>query len=88
MNKQSFRQGDLVSLKEESKQILSALFGPEVARQVETFEDPEKYPKDFLDECTYFLGKFVGESAAKGKFKVLYKKYIKTAKKGEANEAR
>ena len=69
-----------MSLKEEAKGIFSELFGPEVAKQVDKFENPEEYPKDFLEECVYFLGKFIGEDAAKKKFEPLYKKYVEKVK--------
>jgi hypothetical protein len=65
-------------LKEEAKSIFERLFGPEVARQLDTFDDPGKYPEDFLEECVYFLGKFIGEEAAKKKLEPLYRKYSKT----------
>ncbi|MCJ7816730.1 MAG: hypothetical protein MUP55_02630 [Candidatus Aenigmarchaeota archaeon] len=64
-----------MALKEEAKSIFSQLFGPEVAKQVDRFDKPENYPKDFLDECVFFLGKLIGEDAAKRKFEPLYKKY-------------
>jgi hypothetical protein len=64
-----------MTLKEEAKQVLTELFGPEVAKQVDKFDKPEDYPKDFLDECVFFLGKFIGDNAAKRKFEPLYKKY-------------
>ena len=65
---------------EDSKRIFSDMFGPEVARQVDSFDDSEKYPKDFLDECAYFLSKLIGEDAAKKKFQPLYDKYCKENK--------
>ncbi len=65
-------------LKEEAKSIFERLFGPEVARQLDDFDDPEKYPKDFLEECVYFLGKFIGEGTAKKILEPLYRKYSKT----------
>ena len=64
-----------MTLKEEAKGIFTELFGPEVAKQVDKFDKPEDYPKDFLDDCVFFLGKFLGEDTAKRKFESLYKKY-------------
>ncbi len=66
-----------MTLKEETKLILDRLLGSAISEQVNNFDDPEKYPKDFLDECTDFLGKFIGGNAAKKKLEPLYKKYIK-----------
>lgn len=67
-----------MSLYDDAKKIFLELFGPELAKQLDNFENPEKYPKDFLDECTYFLSKLIGEDASKAKFQPLYKKYLKT----------
>ena len=53
------------------------MFGEEVSRQLDSFENPEKYPKDFLNECAYFLGKLIGRDAANEKMRYLYKKYLK-----------
>jgi hypothetical protein len=64
-----------MTLREEVKKVFTELFGPEVAKQVDRFDKPEDYPKDFLDECVFFLGKFIGDNAAKRKFEPLYKKY-------------
>jgi len=66
-----------MALKEEAKSIFSQLFGPEVAKQVDRFDKPEDYPKDFLDECMYFMGKLIGEGAARKKFEPLRKKYLR-----------
>jgi len=63
---------------DEAKKIFQDLLGEEVAKQLNGFSDPKKYPKDFLDDCVYFLSKFIGEEAAKKKFELLYKKYTKT----------
>ncbi|MFH0978169.1 MAG: hypothetical protein V1837_02595 [Candidatus Woesearchaeota archaeon] len=64
-----------MKLKEEAAQIVLKTFGSEVAHQLDTFEDPNKYPVDFLDQCVYFLGKLVGEETSKKKFLPLYKKF-------------
>jgi len=64
-----------MTLKEEAKVIFDRLLGSAISEQVNNFDDPEKYPSDFLDECTDFLGKFIGDSAAKKKLESLYKKY-------------
>lgn len=66
-----------MGLYEDAKKIFLDLLGPEVAKQIDNFEDPRKYPKEFLDECTYFLSKLIGEKSAKEKLLPLYKKYIK-----------
>lgn len=65
-------------LQEEAKKILFDTFGSEVAKLTGRFENPEKYPKDFLDQCTFFLAQLVGEEVANQKFQSLYKKYVKT----------
>jgi hypothetical protein len=66
-----------MGLKEDSKAIFESLFGSEIAKQLDNFDSPDKYPKDFLEECTTFLGKFIGEGAAKKKLEPLAKKYLK-----------
>jgi hypothetical protein len=63
-------------LKDDVKEIFTNLFGPEVAKQVDEFEKPDMYPKDFLDQSVYFLGKFIGEDSARKKLEPLYKKYL------------
>ena len=67
-----------MGLYEDSKKIIMDILGEEVAKQLDNFEDPEKYPEDFLNECIYFLSKLIGDETAKSKFQPLYKKYIKT----------
>ena len=69
-----------MTLREEARQIFIGMFGPEVAKQVDKFDKPEDYPKDFLDECVFFLGKLIGQESAKKKFLPLYEKYAKDAK--------
>ena len=66
-----------MGLKEDAKRIVSEIFGSEVAEQLNAFDDPKKYPKDFLEECVYFLGRLIGEEEAKKKFMPLYRKYVK-----------
>jgi len=68
-----------MTLKDEAMVIIKSLLGPEVAKQVDSFDDPKKYPKEFLDECVHFLANFIGEESAKKKFEPIYQKYnIKT----------
>lgn len=66
-----------MGLKEDAKVIFESLFGSGIAKQLDSFDNPEKYPQDFLEECTTFLGKFIGEAAAKKKLEPLAKKYVK-----------
>jgi len=66
-----------MGLKEEAKSIFESLFGSEIAKQLDSFDNPEKYPQDFLEECTTFLGKFIGDDAAKKKMDPLSRKYLK-----------
>ena len=63
-------------LKEDVKMIFENLVGIDVSKVIEGFEDPEVYPKDFLEECEYFLANFIGMEAAHQKLLPLYKKYI------------
>ncbi|MEM5812697.1 MAG: hypothetical protein QW286_03190 [Candidatus Aenigmatarchaeota archaeon] len=69
-----------MSLKEEVRKIFQELFGPELAKEVDKFDDPELYPNDFLEECEYFLEKLIGKEAARKRTGPLYKKYIKGGK--------
>lgn len=71
-----------MTLKNEAQRIFTKLFGPKITNELDSFEDCEKYPKDFLDECTYFLGNLIGEDAAKKKFEPLYKRYVPDKKHG------
>ena len=64
-----------MGLKEDIKKIFLDLFGPDVANQVERFEDPERYPQDFLEECIFFLAEFVGEQAATSLLQPVVSKY-------------
>jgi hypothetical protein len=64
-----------MGIKEDAKAIFESLFGSDIAKQLDSFDNPDKYPKDFLEECTTFLAKFVGEEAARKKLEPLAKKY-------------
>jgi hypothetical protein len=66
-----------MGLKEDAKSIFESLFGSEIARQLDSFDNPEKYPQDFLEECTTFLGELLGEEAARKKLEPLAKKYAR-----------
>jgi len=61
----------------ETKKIFLNIFGPEVAKQLDNFQDPKKYPKDFLDQSKFFLSRLMGDQVAEIKLKSLYEKYIK-----------
>ena len=65
-----------MGLKEDAKSVFESLFGSEIAKQLDSFDNPKKYPQDFLEECTTFLGKFIGDEAAKKRLGPLEKKYI------------
>jgi len=69
-----------MSVKEDVKALFGNLLGAEVAKQLDGFDDPDKYPKDFLDECIDFLSKFIGEDAAKKKLDAIVKKYGRRAR--------
>ncbi len=75
-------------LKDDVKEIFTNLFGPEVAKQIDEFEKPDVYPKDFLEQSMYFLAKFIGEDAAKKKLEPLYKKYAAEEKGGAKKPAK
>jgi hypothetical protein len=67
----------MMGLKGDAKAIFEGLFGSEIAKRLDDFDNPEKYPKDFLEECTNFLGELIGEQAAKKKIEPLRKRYLK-----------
>jgi benzoyl-CoA reductase/2-hydroxyglutaryl-CoA dehydratase subunit BcrC/BadD/HgdB len=69
-----------MSIYEDAKKLFVELLGLEVAKVIDTFEDPKKYPKEFLEECKYFLAKIVGEEPAKEKLQPIYEKYFKKRK--------
>jgi hypothetical protein len=69
--------GEKMGLKEDAKKIIKDTLGEEVSNQVKSFDNPEKYPKDFLDQCSFFLGNLIGQENAKKKFEELYNKYTK-----------
>lgn len=65
-----------MGLFEDARAGLGELLGAEGAEEVlRTFDDPHKYPKDFLEEYLFFMAKLVGEEAAKRKAAPLYEKY-------------
>jgi hypothetical protein len=64
-----------VGLLEDAKDIFKDALGQDVAKQLDDFEDPEKYPDVFLKECMFFLGKLVGEASAEEKLRPLINKY-------------
>lgn len=66
-----------MALKEDSKAVFEELLGSEVAKQLDTFDDPKKYPKDFIQQCAFFLGKFLGDEIAMNKLAPVCKKYFK-----------
>lgn len=68
-----------MGMKEEAKKIICDAFGKEIAAQLDVFEDPKKYPVEFLEQCVCFLENLIGTQAARSKFEPLYLKYkIKT----------
>ena len=66
-----------MGLKEDAMRTIISIFGKEAAKQIASFENPDKYPKDFLDECVYFMSDLMGSEATKIVFGPLYRKYIK-----------
>jgi len=70
-----------MGIREDVKKIFAEILGPEFVDVVDNFENPEKYPKDFLEECKYFLEKIIGKEAAEKNLQPLYEKYLKVEKK-------
>ncbi len=70
-----------LGLKEDAKKMFEELLGPQVARQLDNFEDPVRYPDDFLNECEHFLSELIGKDAAEKKMDLLRKKYEKISVK-------
>ena len=66
-----------LGLKEDAKKLFEELLGPQVAQQLDNFDDPKRYPVDFLDECEHFLSELIGRDAAENKMNALRKKYDK-----------
>ena len=77
-----------MSLYEDVKKLFLELLGPEVAKVIDTFEDPKKYPKDFLEECKFFLEKILGKDVAEAKIQPIYEKYFKKQKKFKATSSK
>lgn len=64
-----------MGLKEDVLAGIAEVLGKESAEQiVKNFDDPKKYPKDFLDEYLYFMQRLIGDAVEK-KVSPLYKKY-------------
>jgi len=72
-----------MSIYEDVKKLFLELLGPEVAKVIDNFENPKKYPKEFLEECKYFLAKIIGEEPAEEKLKPIYEKYFKKRKEAK-----
>ena len=66
-----------MKLKEEANKIFTELLGPSIARQLDCFDDAEKYPQDFLNQCRNFMAQMIGESAAEERLAPLFRKYAK-----------
>lgn len=65
-----------MGLKEDVLAGIAEVLGADSAGQVVgTFDDPKKYPKDFLDEYLFFMQKLIGDGAAERKAIPLYRKY-------------
>jgi hypothetical protein len=70
-----------LGLREDAKKLFEELLGPQVASQLDNFDDPKRYPNDFLDECEHFLSELIGKDAAEKKINALREKYGKIAVK-------
>lgn len=65
-----------MGLKEDVLAGIAEVLGTDCAEQViGTFDDPKKYPKDFLDEYLFFMQKLIGDAAAERKIIPMYKAY-------------
>jgi len=62
-------------LAKDVEKICIELCGEEVAKQIVNFDDPGKYPKDFVEETIYFISRLVDPVLVKNKFKPVLKKY-------------
>ncbi len=62
-------------LKEDVVSVCIELCGKDFAKQIDSFDDPDKYPKDFVEEAIYFVSKLVNPEIVKKKFKPIIKKY-------------
>lgn len=77
-----------MGLGNEMKKIFEELLGPDVAKQLDNFDDPEKYPEDFIEECTHFMAELIGAESAEEKLGALSKKYLKVNKSGGSSCAK
>jgi hypothetical protein len=68
-----------MTLKEDARKMFTELFGSEVAKQVDDFDNPDFYPEDFLEECMGFLKNLIGQDAAEKHLRPLYEKYGKNS---------
>lgn len=67
--------GGFMGLKEDVLAGIGEVLGDASAEHViKTFDDPKKYPKDFLDAYLRFMQNLIG-SEAQRKVEPLYKKY-------------
>lgn len=64
-------------VRREVKDIFIKLFGAEIAKVVDTFDDPKRYPKEFMEECIYFLEKLIGRERALELLLPIFKKHFK-----------
>ena len=69
-----------MTLKKDAKKLFLDLFGPQIAKQLNTFDDPGRYPNDFLNECKHFMSQLIGVDAAERKLGPLFKKYSRSSK--------
>ena len=65
-----------MGLREDVLAGIAEVLGEDSAKQViGNFDDPKKYPKEFLDEYLFFMQKLIGDDAARRKIDPMYKKY-------------
>ena len=62
-----------MSLKEEARGIVAALFGPINAERVDALNDSN--PKEFLDQVKQIIAAMLGDTAAEKNLAHLYEKY-------------
>lgn len=64
-------------LKRDIKELFLKIFGPRVAKVVDEFDDPKRYPEEFTKECFFFLSKLMGKEKALNLLLPILKKHFK-----------
>ena len=65
-----------MGLREDAKSRMDEILGEDASESVlQNFDDPKKYPQDFIEEVEFFLKKLIGDEPAQKKVAPLYIKY-------------